>query len=94
MFMEPKIAKHMRWHKEGKRVNPSVMVHPSDSETWINFSIACPDFAMGPRNVRIAIATDGFNPFSFGKTLFLLASFCDSFKLISSSLYERRKYLS
>ena len=66
--MEPKNAKHMRWHKEGRRSNPSVMVHPSDAEAWKHFSEVCPDFAMDARNVRIAMATDGFNPFGYGKT--------------------------
>ena len=41
-YMEPKTAKHMRWHKEGKRANPSVMVHPSDAEAWTHFSAAHP----------------------------------------------------
>ena len=68
LYMEPKNAKHMRWHKEGRRSNPSVMVHPSDAEAWKHFSEVCPDFAMDARNVRIAMATDGFNPFGYGKT--------------------------
>ncbi|KAL6639429.1 hypothetical protein ACP70R_023159 [Stipagrostis hirtigluma subsp. patula] len=68
MYMEPKTAKHMRWHKEGTRTNPNVMVHPSDAEAWQHFSMIHPDFAMEARNVRVAIATDGFNPFSFGAT--------------------------
>jgi hypothetical protein len=30
--MEPKNARHMRWHKEGTRANLDVMVHPSNGE--------------------------------------------------------------
>jgi len=67
LYMEPKTAKHMRWHKEGRRANPIVMVHPSDAEAWTHFNRACPSFAMDPRNVRIAMATDGFNPFGMEK---------------------------
>jgi hypothetical protein len=67
MYMEPTTAKHMCWHKEGVRANPSVFVHPSDVEAWTDFSTAFKDFAGEPRNVQIAIATDGFNPFGFGK---------------------------
>jgi hypothetical protein len=32
LFLSKKIARHMRWHKEGVRENDQVMVHPSDSE--------------------------------------------------------------
>jgi hypothetical protein len=66
LYMEPKNAKHVRWHKEGTRANPNVVVHPSDGEAWKHFSLIRPDFALEPRNVRVAIATDGFNPFVFG----------------------------
>jgi hypothetical protein len=66
MFMEAKTAKHMCWHKAGTRDNPNVMVHPSDGDAWKHFSTKFLDFAMDARNVRVAIATDGFNPFTFG----------------------------
>ena len=41
--------------------------HLSDAEAWTHFSAAHPEFANDARNVRIAMATDGFNPFGFGK---------------------------
>jgi hypothetical protein len=66
MFMKAKTAKHMCWHKIGTRANPNVMVHPSDGDAWKHFSTEFPDFTMEARNVQVAIATDGFNPFSFG----------------------------
>ena len=53
--MEPKTTKHMRWHKDGRRANPSVMVHPSDAEARTHFNTVCPDFAMDARNVRVAM---------------------------------------
>jgi hypothetical protein len=34
LFLSKKIARHMRWQKEGVRENDQVMVHPSDSEAW------------------------------------------------------------
>jgi hypothetical protein len=66
MFMEAKTAKHMCWHKAETRANPNVMVHPSDGDAWKHFSTKFLDFAMEARNVWLAIATGGFNPFSFG----------------------------
>jgi hypothetical protein len=64
--MEQKNARHMRWHKEGTHANVDVMVHSSDGESWKHFNLIRPDFALELRNVRVAIATDGFNPFVFG----------------------------
>ncbi|CAN1746087.1 hypothetical protein LINPERHAP1_LOCUS2678 [Linum perenne] len=37
--------------------------HPRDGEAWIDFDNRYPDFASDPRNIRIGLATDGFNPF-------------------------------
>jgi hypothetical protein len=45
LFISKKIARHMRWHKEGMCENNQVMVHPSDSETWKALDDFDPDFA-------------------------------------------------
>nr|KYP31798.1 hypothetical protein KK1_047707 [Cajanus cajan] len=34
-----------------------------DSEAWKHFNLTHKEFASDPRNVRLALATDGFNPF-------------------------------
>ena len=39
------------------------MGHPSDGKAWKNFDKKYPLKAAEARNVRVAIATDGFNPF-------------------------------
>jgi hypothetical protein len=57
-------AKQMTWHKYGHRYNPDKRVHPSDDEAWKQFDRDFPEFSIESRNVWIAIATDGFNPFS------------------------------
>ncbi|KAH7843036.1 hypothetical protein Vadar_012013 [Vaccinium darrowii] len=49
-------------HKE-KRVDDGVLRHPADGEEWKNFDVRYPTFAADPRNVRLGLATDGFNPF-------------------------------
>jgi hypothetical protein len=67
MYLSAELAKHMRWHKEGERsYSEGVMGHPSDAEAWKDFDREFPEFSKDARNVRVAIATDGFNPFSFG----------------------------
>ena len=39
------------------------MVHPSDGEAWNHFDGIHHEKASEPRNVRVALATDGFNPY-------------------------------
>jgi hypothetical protein len=36
------------------------MVHPCDGEAWQQFNVDYPDFTSEKRNVRLAVATDGF----------------------------------
>ena len=68
LFMEPNIAKAMRWH--GERVREAEWLkHPSDGEAWKEFNKTYPHFSEDVRNVRLALATDGFNPFGNQSTL-------------------------
>jgi hypothetical protein len=66
LYMFEGSAKQMIWHKHGHRYHPDKMVHPSDGEAWKAFDMEYVDFATEARNVRVAIATDGFNPFGMG----------------------------
>ena len=50
------------WHKE-KRIDDEYMRHPADSKAWKDFDNTFPWFAEDPRNVRLTLAADGFNPF-------------------------------
>lgn len=60
--MSKKTATDMRWHKE-KRVYDGDLRHLADGEEWKEFNQRYPAFAADPRNVRLGLATDGFNPF-------------------------------
>jgi hypothetical protein len=62
MFMTEDTAKMMMWHKKGKRYT-NKMVHPADGDAWRYFDAMYPDKVEDARNVRVALATDGFNPF-------------------------------
>ena len=53
----------MTWHKNGIRYNPDKMVHLADGEAWKNFNRKHHDKDLEARNVRVALATDGFNPY-------------------------------
>ncbi|KAI5328423.1 hypothetical protein L3X38_027820 [Prunus dulcis] len=62
LYMSTHTATDMRWHKE-KWVDDDVMRHPADGEAWKEFDRTFPEFAADPRNVRLGLATDGFNPY-------------------------------
>jgi len=56
-------AADMRWHHEHTQ-DEGVMRHPSDSDAWKHFNESHTFFANEPRNVRLGLCTDGFQPFS------------------------------
>lgn len=57
-------AKHMWRHKECPR-KEGMLSHPSDGEAWKkHFNHTYPDFSSDPRNVRLCVSSDGFDPFS------------------------------
>ncbi|XP_026397135.1 uncharacterized protein LOC113291866 [Papaver somniferum] len=62
LFMSSKTASYMRYHAK-RRPKDGVLRHPVDAETWKTFDKKHPEFAADPRNVRLALATDGMNPF-------------------------------
>ncbi|GKB88719.1 CACTA transposable element, partial [Tanacetum coccineum] len=57
------ISKHMTWHATGKCNEDGKMGHPVDGKAWKEFDKNNVDFAKEPRNVRLGLAADGFNPF-------------------------------
>ncbi|RVW81554.1 hypothetical protein CK203_051852 [Vitis vinifera] len=63
MFQSSKIAKDLIWHAEGGEFDGK-MRHPSDSPSWKVIDHRWPDFAVEPRNLRLAISADGINPHS------------------------------
>lgn len=44
------------------------MRYPRDGESWKKFDTTFPEFAFDPRNVRLGLASDGFNPFGMMNT--------------------------
>ncbi|KAI0496295.1 hypothetical protein KFK09_022609 [Dendrobium nobile] len=62
LFKTKKMAEEMIWHAT-QRNTDGMLRHPADGEAWKSFDYRFPDFAADPRNVRLGLATDGFNPF-------------------------------
>ncbi|TYK02469.1 uncharacterized protein E5676_scaffold1738G00970 [Cucumis melo var. makuwa] len=50
----------------------AVLKHPADAEGWKHFDSEFPEFASDPRNVRLGLASDGFNPFEHMSTTYNL----------------------
>lgn len=62
LFMSSKMASLMRWHVE-ERVDDGILRYPADSQAWKIFDQRNPTFVSDTRNVRLRLATYGFNPF-------------------------------
>ncbi|KAG8472497.1 hypothetical protein CXB51_034179 [Gossypium anomalum] len=67
LFMSSKTAESMRWHND-QRTDDGLLRHPADSLAWKSFDSKFPSFASDPRNVRLGLAADGFNPFKIMST--------------------------
>ncbi|XP_071689874.1 uncharacterized protein [Rutidosis leptorrhynchoides] len=62
LFMSPKTTGSMRWHEES-HTKDGRLRYPADSPAWKTFDYENKEFAKEPRNVRLGLASDGFNPF-------------------------------
>ncbi|XP_060208827.1 uncharacterized protein LOC132636136 isoform X2 [Lycium barbarum] len=60
--MSSKTSSDMRWHSVDCHKD-GLLRHPRDAEAWKKFDFTFPEFSQDPRNVRLALASDGFNPF-------------------------------
>ncbi|XP_039115814.1 uncharacterized protein LOC120251341 [Dioscorea cayenensis subsp. rotundata] len=67
LFMSTRTSADMIWHANG-RPNDGLLRHPADAEAWKSFDARYPDFACDPRNVRLGLSSDGFNPFKLLST--------------------------
>ncbi|WMV46508.1 hypothetical protein MTR67_039893 [Solanum verrucosum] len=67
LFMCSKTSSLMKWHHENK-ASDGIMRHPVDSKAWKKFDELHQSFAMEPRNVRLGLASDGFQPFGCSRT--------------------------
>ncbi|WMV45257.1 hypothetical protein MTR67_038642 [Solanum verrucosum] len=67
LFMSRKTSTLMTWNKD-KRVDDGIMRHLADSMAWKSFDELHPSFVAEPRNIRLGLASDGFQPFRNSKT--------------------------
>ncbi|XP_050104669.1 uncharacterized protein LOC126584276 [Malus sylvestris] len=67
LYMSKHTAKHMRWHAT-ECPKDGFMRHPSDSPAWKHLDNLYPEFGLEIRNIRLGLASDGFNPFGKMRT--------------------------
>ncbi|XP_074301486.1 uncharacterized protein LOC141632881 [Silene latifolia] len=69
IYASSKTAEDMRWHHK-ERVKDGKLRHPVDALAWEQFDSRYPLFASDPRSVRLALASDGFNPYRLMNTTY------------------------
>ena len=62
MFTSSLIAKDLQWHGTRRETVEGQMSHPANGKAWKHFDDKYNWFAKDARNLRLAVATDGFNP--------------------------------
>ena len=63
MFKSLETSKSLTWHNEAQ-IKDGRLRHPADSPSWKMVDHMWLDFACEPRNLRLAISSDGINPHS------------------------------
>ncbi|KAL6499113.1 hypothetical protein OROHE_026287 [Orobanche hederae] len=63
MFRSGETSKNLTWHATGRNKD-GLMRHPADAATWKFVDEKWPEFGADPRNLRLALSSDGFNPHS------------------------------
>ena len=63
MFLSVKTSEEVQWHKLKRQHVEDELSHPADGEAWKDFDKKYKTFAQDPRNIRLGLATDGFNLF-------------------------------
>ena len=62
-FSSRKTAEKTQWNKLKRMPKTDILSHPADGEAWKEFDNTWEKFAADPRNIRLGLATDGFNPY-------------------------------
>ncbi|XP_074302798.1 uncharacterized protein LOC141635098 [Silene latifolia] len=96
IYASPKTAEDMRWHHKD-RVKDGKLRHPANALAWEQFDSRYPLFASDPRSVRLALASDGFNPYRLMNTTYstwpLLWSGVDAFDAFEGEKFKLRAAL-
>ncbi|KAL4021068.1 hypothetical protein IC575_019857 [Cucumis melo] len=88
MFRSKETSKLLTWHGRKREVN-DLLQHPKDALSWKKIDNLWPEFGSEPRNLRLALSTDGVNPhgdlssrYSCWPVICLLAPLVDDLKIL------------
>ncbi|KAM3360911.1 hypothetical protein P3S68_015765 [Capsicum galapagoense] len=70
--MSSQTSVDMRWHIEKRLDEANVLRNPTDSEAWKEFDKNHQWFAQESRNIRLGLATNGFNPYGNMSTSYIM----------------------
>jgi hypothetical protein len=62
MYWSHTMSQLLQWHV-GNKSTDGLVCHVVDNKTWSHIDETWPNFANEPWNLRLAISTNGFNPF-------------------------------
>jgi hypothetical protein len=85
-------ARNLTWHYDC-RSRDGKLRHPADSPQWKMIDSKFPEFGREKRNLRIALCTDGMNPFSGLSTSYSTWPVLLALYNLPPSLCMKRKYL-
>jgi hypothetical protein len=63
IFSSKRMAEEVQWHQLKRKPVDNELSHPTDGEAWKKFDEKYERFAKDARNIKLGLATDGFNPF-------------------------------
>ncbi|GJX85274.1 hypothetical protein Tco_0336048 [Tanacetum coccineum] len=91
LYKSSHTLKEMTWHATGKCTEPGRMKHPVDGRAWKDFDTKYPDFTTEPRNVRLGLVVDGFNPFgNLGQSYSMWPVILTTYNLPSLAMFNMR----
>ncbi|XP_074266937.1 uncharacterized protein LOC141590230 [Silene latifolia] len=92
LFSHPEDAERLTWHKNGRK-DDGLLRHPADSPQWKFIDGKYHEFGKEERNLRLALSTDGMNPFrSLSSTYSTWPVILVTYNL-PPSLCMKRKYM-
>jgi hypothetical protein len=73
MFVTKEATELAQWHNVKRQPSEKEISHPTDGEACQDFDREFLNFAKDARNLRLDLATDGFNPFSEKNTKYSMS---------------------
>ncbi|KAA0067937.1 uncharacterized protein E6C27_scaffold138G001090 [Cucumis melo var. makuwa] len=70
LFVSQEGSANIKWHRDKRVETDNVLRHPADAEGWKHFDCEFPNFASDSQNVRLGLASNGFNLFDHMSTLY------------------------